>query len=63
MSYLCRVKEGNLLTEEGATFIVNASNTRLLLGSAVPTLEGIERTLEKIEIHLSCYAEKNRGTT
>jgi len=35
MSYLCTVKEGDLMTEEGATFIVNASNTRLLLGSGV----------------------------
>jgi len=35
MSYLCTVKEGNLLREEGAIFIVNASNTRLLPGIGV----------------------------
>jgi O-acetyl-ADP-ribose deacetylase len=35
MSYKCIVKQGNLLSEENATFIVNASNTRLLLGSGV----------------------------
>ncbi|MEE8588449.1 MAG: macro domain-containing protein [Sulfurimonadaceae bacterium] len=35
MSYICTVKQGDLLTEEDATFIVNASNTRLVLGSGV----------------------------
>jgi O-acetyl-ADP-ribose deacetylase len=35
MSYHCTVKEGNLLTEPESTFIVNASNTKLLLGSGV----------------------------
>jgi O-acetyl-ADP-ribose deacetylase (regulator of RNase III) len=33
MSYTCTVKPGNLLNEKNATFIVNASNTTLLLGS------------------------------
>ncbi|MGB5966491.1 MAG: macro domain-containing protein [Sulfurimonadaceae bacterium] len=35
MSYMCTVKQGDLLTEEDATFIVNASNMRLVLGSGV----------------------------
>jgi len=35
MSYYCIVKQGNLLNEEDATFIVNASNTKLILGSGV----------------------------
>ncbi|MDA3909090.1 MAG: macro domain-containing protein [Sulfurimonas sp.] len=35
MSYKYIVKQGDLLSEENATFIVNASNTRLLLGSGV----------------------------
>jgi len=35
LSYTCTVKQGDLLTEEDATFIVNASNTRLVLGSGV----------------------------
>jgi len=35
MSYTCIVKQGNLLDEENATFILNASNTTLVLGSGV----------------------------
>lgn len=35
MSYSLFVKQGNLLSEEQATFIVNASNTKLILGSGV----------------------------
>lgn len=35
MSYKISVKQGNLLSEENATFIVNASNTKLILGSGV----------------------------
>ena len=35
MSYQISIKQGNLLDEENATFIVNASNTRLILGSGV----------------------------
>ena len=35
MFYICTAKQGNLLTEEDATFIVNASNTQLILGSGV----------------------------
>ena len=35
MSYNCIIKQGNLLAEEDATFIVNASNTQLILGSGV----------------------------
>jgi len=35
MSYTCTVKKGNLLDEKNATFIVNASNTQMLLGSGV----------------------------
>ena len=35
MAYACIVKEGNLLLEEDATFIVNASNTRMMLGTGV----------------------------
>lgn len=35
MSYKLIVKQGNLLDENNAVFIVNASNTKLLLGSGV----------------------------
>ncbi len=35
MSFHCTVKQGNLLNEENATLIVNASNTTLVLGSGV----------------------------
>ncbi|MFT7824845.1 MAG: macro domain-containing protein [Sulfurimonas sp.] len=35
MSYHVIVKQGNLLSEQDAAFIVNASNTRLILGSGV----------------------------
>jgi len=35
MAYQISIKQGNLLEEDNATFIVNASNTRLLLGSGV----------------------------
>jgi len=35
MSYTCTVKQGNLLNEDNATFIINASNTTLVLGSGV----------------------------
>lgn len=35
MSYRVIVKQGNLVKEENANFIVNASNTKLLLGSGV----------------------------
>lgn len=35
MSYTIKIKCGNLLEEKGATFIVNASNTRMILGSGV----------------------------
>jgi len=35
MPYTCIIKQGNLLNEENATFIVNASNTTLVLGSGV----------------------------
>ncbi|MDF1874111.1 macro domain-containing protein [Sulfurimonas sp. SAG-AH-194-I05] len=35
MAYKLSVKQGNLLDEEEATFIVNASNTKLILGSGV----------------------------
>lgn len=33
MSYQISIKQGDLLKEDNATFIVNASNTRLILGS------------------------------
>ena len=35
MPYKCIIKQGNLLEEDNATFIVNASNTKLILGSGV----------------------------
>ena len=35
MPYTVETKQGNLLDEKNATFIVNASNTRLILGSGV----------------------------
>jgi len=35
MPYTCITKQGNLLDEKNATFIVNASNTTLVLGSGV----------------------------
>ena len=35
MSYHIQIKEGNLLHEQSADFIVNASNNKLILGSGV----------------------------
>ena len=35
MSYTITIKKGNLLQEDGADFIINASNTSLILGSGV----------------------------
>ncbi len=35
MGYKITIKQGNLLNESEATFIVNASNTRMILGSGV----------------------------
>lgn len=35
MSYILQAKQGNLLEEPNATFIVNASNTKMMLGSGV----------------------------
>ena len=35
MGYKLTVKKGNLVTELGATFIVNSSNTKLMLGQGV----------------------------
>lgn len=35
MNYKITIKEGNLLAEKDATFIVNASNTTMILGSGV----------------------------
>ena len=35
MPYNIKIKEGDLLDEENATFIVNASNTKMILGSGV----------------------------
>jgi len=35
MSYKCNFKQGDLLKEDYATFIINASNTKLILGSGV----------------------------
>ena len=35
MPYTIRIRQGNLMEEPDATFIVNASNTKLLLGSGV----------------------------
>ena len=35
MGYKIIIKQGNLINEEYATFIVNASNTRLVLGTGV----------------------------
>lgn len=35
LAYTVTVRQGNLVTEPGADFIVNASNTQLMLGSGV----------------------------
>jgi O-acetyl-ADP-ribose deacetylase (regulator of RNase III) len=35
MPYTIRIRQGNLMEEPNATFIVNASNTKLMLGSGV----------------------------
>ena len=35
MAYKCTVKQGNLLDETSTTFIVNASNTKMVLDSGV----------------------------
>jgi len=37
MSYIITIKQGNMLNEEDATFVVNASNTILKLGGGVST--------------------------
>ncbi len=46
MAYHLNIKQGNLLEEKDATFIVNASNTRLLLGSGVSMGELFENAVK-----------------
>jgi O-acetyl-ADP-ribose deacetylase (regulator of RNase III) len=64
MSYHITCKQGNLLEENDATFIVNASNTKLILGSGVSMAFkrhcGIE--LQK-EMYDKVEAMKSEGTS
>ena len=65
MSYTCTVKPGNLLKEENATFIVNASNTMLQLGSGVSSafrkVCGIKLQIEMIEKYKSLEHKLQKG--
>lgn len=65
MSYTCTVKLGNLLKEENATFIVNASNTMLQLGSGVSSafkkVCGIKLQMEMIEKYKSLERKLQKG--
>ena len=65
MSYTCIVKQGNLLKEEDATFIVNASNTMLQLGSGVSSafrkVCGIKLQIEMIDKYKSLELKLIKG--
>ncbi len=65
MPYKCTVKPGNLLKEENATFIVNASNTKLELGSGVSSafrkVCGIKLQMEMMEKYKSLDTLLSKG--
>ena len=65
MSSTCTVKPGNLLKEGNATFIVNASNTMLQLGSGVSSafrkVCGIKLQIEMIEKYKSLEHKLQKG--
>ena len=65
MSYHCTVKPGNLLKEANATFIVNASNTKLQLGSGVSSafrkVCGVVMQVEMLEKYKSLQQELYKG--
>ena len=65
MSYRCTVKPGNLLKEENATFIVNASNTKLQLGSGVSSafrkVCGVVMQMEMLDKYKSLEQELKKG--
>jgi len=65
MSYISTVKQGNLL-EENATFIVNASNTRLILGTGVSSAFkqhcGAKLQQEMLEIYQTVEKPIEQGT-
>ena len=65
MSYYCTVKPGNLLKEENATFIVNASNTTLQLGAGVSSAFrkecGVVMQIEMLEKYKSLQQELHKG--
>ncbi len=65
MSYTCNIKPGNLLKEENATFIVNASNTVLQLGSGVSAAFkqscGIKIQMEMIKKYKSLNQKLQKG--
>ena len=65
MSYRCTVKPGNLLKEENATFIVNASNTKLQLGSGVSSafrkVCGVVMQMEMLDKYKSLEQELQKG--
>jgi len=65
MSYYCTVKLGNLLKEKNATFIVNASNTRLQLGSGVSSafrkVCGVVIQVEMLEKYKSLQQKLHKG--
>jgi O-acetyl-ADP-ribose deacetylase (regulator of RNase III) len=59
------VKPGNLLKEENATFIVNASNTKLQLGSGVSSafrkVCGVVMQMEMLDKYKSLEQELQKG--
>ncbi len=65
MSYNCIAKPGNLLKEEDATFIVNASNTTLQLGSGVSSafrkVCGAVMQIEMLEKYKSLQQKLYKG--
>jgi O-acetyl-ADP-ribose deacetylase (regulator of RNase III) len=66
MSYICKIKEGDLLQEINATFIVNASNTRLILGTGVSMAFkkhcGAKLQQEMVEVYQSVEKPIEQGT-
>ena len=66
MDYTYKVKQGDLLQEENATFIVNASNTRLILGTGVSMAFkahcGVKLQQEMLEVYQKVEKPIAQGT-
>ena len=66
MGYVYKVKCGNLLQEDNATFIVNTSNTRLILGTGVSmafkTHCGAKLQQEMLEVYQKVEKPIEQGT-